>query len=55
MLNRTVPYFWRTGTFWYVLVLLLSSTVPPYRTVLFRTGTFWGKTPENVPYRTPLL
>jgi hypothetical protein len=55
MLNRTVPYFWRTGTFWYVLRLLFSLTVPAYRTVLLRTSTFRGKTPENVPYRTPPL
>jgi len=52
MLNRTIPYFWRTSTLRYVLGLLLSSTVPAYRTVLSRTSTFWGKTPETVPYRT---
>jgi hypothetical protein len=56
MLKRTVPYFWRTGTFWYVLRLLFSLTVPAYRTVLLRTLVRWGqrvaKAYLTVPERT---
>jgi hypothetical protein len=38
-------------TYWYGRY----ETYQTYRTVLLRTGTFEGKTSENVPYRTPLL